>query len=69
VPHVCRRLVGTSHAWLYAASALLGAALLVGADALARVLLPSGELPVGIVTALVGGPFFLFIFRTRLGRC
>ncbi len=68
VPHLCRPLVGNSHAWLYPASALLGAMLLVVADAVARTILPSGELPVGIVTALVGGPFFLLVFRTRLAR-
>lgn len=68
VPHLCRPLVGNAHAWLYPASALMGAVLLIVADALARTILPSGELPVGIVTALVGGPFFLLVFRTRLAR-
>jgi len=65
VPHLCRLLVGPGHACLYPACALLGAALMVVADALARTILGSGELPVGVLTALVGGPFFLVIFRIR----
>ncbi len=67
VPHLCRLLVGASHACLYAACALLGASLMVVADALARTVLESGELPVGVLTALVGGPFFLVVFRLRRG--
>ena len=67
VPHLCRMLVGAGHACLYVACALLGASLVVVADALARTALESGELPVGVLTALVGGPFFLVIFRLRRG--
>jgi iron complex transport system permease protein len=48
-----------------AASALLGALLLVAADALARIAVVPAELPIGLVTALVGGPFFLALLRGR----
>ena len=66
VPHGIRFIVGPSHRWLLPASALGGALLLVGADLLARTVLPDTELPVGIVTGLLGGPFFLLILRRRL---
>jgi iron complex transport system permease protein len=46
-------------------SALIGASFLIGADVLARTALQPQEVPVGIVTALVGGPFFLYLMRTR----
>jgi iron complex transport system permease protein len=65
VPHVVRRIVGPDHRLLVPASALAGAAFLVLADALARLaFLPLGtEPPVGAVTALLGGPFFLWLLR------
>jgi iron complex transport system permease protein len=65
VPHLVRRVVGPDHRLLLPASALLGAAFLVLADALARLLfLPLGtEPPVGAVTAFLGGPFFLWLLR------
>lgn len=59
VPHLLRLLVGPDHRWLLPASALGGAALLGFADLGARTLLAPAELPVGILTALVGGPVFL----------
>lgn len=62
-PHIARRLVGQTHAWLVPASALLGATLLVLADAAARTLTAPVELPVGVVTAALGGPFFLLLLR------
>lgn len=68
VPHLCRLIVGPRHSVLFPASALLGAILLVLADACARTLLRSGELPVGVLTALIGGPFFLAVFRLRRSR-
>jgi iron complex transport system permease protein len=65
VPHLVRRVVGPDHRVLLPASALFGAAFLVLADALARLLfLPLGtEPPVGAVTAFLGGPFFLWLLR------
>lgn len=61
VPHLVRLLVGPDHRVLLPASLLAGAALLLLADLLARLLLAPAELPIGIVTALIGAPFFLFL--------
>lgn len=66
VPHLLRPIVGADHRVLVPASALLGAALLVGADTLARTVLAPTELPVGAFTALIGGPFFLLLLRREL---
>ncbi len=62
-PHVMRRLGPPGHRVLLPASALAGAALLVVADLGARIVIRPSELPVGIVTALAGGPFFLWLLR------
>jgi iron complex transport system permease protein len=62
-PHLARPLVGAAHARLVPASGLVGALLLLSADALARCLAPPYELPIGVVTALLGGPFFLVILQ------
>ncbi len=64
-PHVARLLVGARHAVLIPASGLVGALLLLIADDLARVAVAPAELPLGVVTALFGAPFFLYILRTR----
>ena len=65
-PHLVRTLLGPAHARLIPAAALAGAALLVAADLLARVALAPTELPVGVVTGLVGGPFFFaLLWRHR----
>jgi len=60
-PHLVRLMAGPDHRLLLPLSALCGAALLVGADALARTLLAPAELPVGILTASIGAPFFLWL--------
>ncbi|GIW25849.1 iron ABC transporter permease [Meiothermus sp.] len=60
-PHILRRLVGGDYHYLLPASALGGAVLLVLADLLARTLVAPAELPVGILTTLLGGPFFLYL--------
>lgn len=65
VPHFVRLWLGPSHRHLLTASALLGALLLMLADTAARTLLAPAELPVGILTALVGGPFFLALLLRR----
>ena len=62
-PHVTRMVVGPRHSLLLPAAALAGAAFLVLADLLARAILPPTEIPVGILTAFVGGPFFLWLLR------
>jgi iron complex transport system permease protein len=64
-PHVTRVVLGPRHGLLLPASALVGAAFLVLADLLARALLPPTEIPVGILTACVGGPFFLWLLRRQ----
>lgn len=61
VPHLVRLLVGPDHRVLLPASALAGASLLLLADLFARLILSPAELPIGIVTALIGAPFFLYL--------
>ena len=61
VPHLVRLLVGVDHRIVLPASALFGAAFLVACDLLARTILSPVEIPVGIVTAMIGGPFFLWL--------
>ncbi|WP_339516145.1 FecCD family ABC transporter permease [Pseudomonas sp. RL_15y_Pfl2_60] len=61
VPHLVRLLAGPDHRLLLPASALAGASLLLFADLLARLVLAPAELPIGIVTALIGAPFFLYL--------
>jgi iron complex transport system permease protein len=61
IPHLVRLLVGPDHRLVLPASALFGAAFLVACDLVARTILAPVELPVGIITALIGGPFFLWL--------
>jgi iron complex transport system permease protein len=68
VPHVCRLLIGLDHRWLLPFSALLGASLLTAADVVGRVVARPAEIDVGIVTALVGAPFFIWIVRRQKVR-
>jgi len=67
-PHIVRLLLGPSHRTLLPAAALFGGAFLVMADVLARVLVSPAELPIGVLTALVGGPFFLWLLVGRAAR-
>jgi iron complex transport system permease protein len=67
VPHLLRLLIGPDHRFLLPASALLGAILLLFADAIARQIVAPAELPIGIVTAAAGAPFFLWILLRRRG--
>ena len=64
-PHAARLLVGANHARLIPASALLGALLLLLADDVARTVLAPLELPAGVLTAALGGPFFLYLLKTH----
>ncbi|ABC39487.1 FecCD family ABC transporter permease [Burkholderia thailandensis] len=64
-PHLCRRLVGAEHARLLPVAGLSGAALLVWADVAARTLAAPEDLPIGIVTAGLGGAFFVVLMRRR----
>ncbi|MFC8190546.1 FecCD family ABC transporter permease [Cellulomonas sp. NPDC057328] len=63
VPHLCRLLVGVDHRWLLPFSALTGAALVTVSDVVGRVVARPEELDVGIITALVGAPFFILVVR------
>jgi iron complex transport system permease protein len=65
VPHVCRLVLGNDQRRLLPASMLLGAAALVLADLVARTIVAPIQLPVGVVTALIGVPVFLFILSRR----
>ncbi|MBE4463570.1 iron ABC transporter permease [Vibrio parahaemolyticus] len=68
IPHLGRMLAGPDHRILLPISALLGALLLTCADMIARVLLAPAELPVGIVTALIGAPFFIYLLFQQRGK-
>jgi iron complex transport system permease protein len=64
-PHICRLLVGPDHRRLFPATLFFGGAFLVVADTVARTIMAPTELPVGIITALLGGPFFLWLLVKR----
>jgi len=65
VPHMVRLLVGADHRLVVPASALFGAAYLIGCDLIARTIIAPLELPVGIITAIIGGPVFLWLLFRR----
>ena len=65
VPHTMRLILGPDHRRLVIASALAGGAFLVSADVAARTILAPQEIPIGVVTALLGGPFFLVLLRRK----
>jgi iron complex transport system permease protein len=65
IPHMTRILIGPDHRILLPASVVVGGIFLVICDALARVITGAGELPVGVITALAGGPFFIFLLRRK----
>src|SRR5690606_20479092 len=68
VPHLCRSVMGPDHRWLIPCSALAGAALLLAADVVGRVLARPEELEVGVVTAFLGAPFLIWIVRRQRVR-
>jgi iron complex transport system permease protein len=63
MPHMLRLVVGADHRILVPAATLSGAIFLIWADTIARTIIAPTELPVGIITALCGGPFFLYLLR------
>lgn len=66
VPHIIRMAIGPSHRSLILASAVGGAVLMLGADLIARTVVPGADLPIGMLTSLIGGPFFFFLlYRQR----
>jgi iron complex transport system permease protein len=65
-PHIARRLVGPSHEGLISVAALFGGALLIMADLIGRAVIAPSELPIGIVTAMIGAPYFIYLlYRNR----
>ena len=66
VPHAARLMIGSDYRFLLPASALLGAAIVTASDTFARVIFAPVELPVGIIMAVIGAPFFLFLLRREL---
>ncbi|OWA11785.1 iron ABC transporter permease [Streptomyces sp. CS113] len=68
VPHTCRLLAGVDHRWLLPLSALSGAVLLTAADVVGRVVARPAEIDVGILTAILGAPFFIHIVRRQKVR-
>lgn len=68
IPHLARRLVGAVHARMIPVAALIGAIFLVWADTLARTVMQPRELPIGIITAIVGAPFLLILVRRMYAR-
>jgi iron complex transport system permease protein len=65
IPHAVRLIFGPDHRLLIPASALVGASFLIASDTVARTLLAPTELPVGVITAVFGGPFFIYLLKTR----
>ena len=65
-PHIARWWVGPRHRALLPVSACIGAGLVLVCDGLARSLLPPAEIPLGLITAAAGGPFFLVLLRRRM---
>ncbi|MFF3182735.1 FecCD family ABC transporter permease [Rhodococcus pyridinivorans] len=65
VPHLCRLLIGIDNRWLLPFSALVGAGLLTAADVVGRIVARPAEIDVGIITALIGAPFFVYIVRRQ----
>jgi iron complex transport system permease protein len=68
VPHMVRFFVGFDYGWILPYTAILGAILLLVADVIARLVIAPQELPVGIMTAVIGGPFFIYLARSRVQR-
>ncbi|MBH0203642.1 MAG: iron ABC transporter permease [Nitrospira sp.] len=68
VPHAVRLVTGADHRLLLPASALVGGTFLMGADTIARTVISPAEIPVGIITALAGGPFFVYLLLWRKDR-
>jgi iron complex transport system permease protein len=69
-PHICRLIIGHDHRYLSPATFIFGGSFLVLCDTVARKLIAPAEIPVGVITALLGGPFFLWLLlrRSRGGK-
>ena len=65
VPHICRLLIGADHTRLIPVTVLFGGTFLVISDVFARSIRPPAEIPVAVITALLGGPFFIYLLVSR----
>lgn len=65
IPHLCRLIIGWNHKYLIPATILFGGMFLTLCDTVARTIMAPAELPVGVITALIGGPFFLWLLLSR----
>jgi len=63
IPHIARKIIGIDHRWLLPFSGLLGGILLIAADIAARYVIMPSEVPVGVMTAIIGAPFFIYLAR------
>ncbi|MBM7704159.1 FecCD family ABC transporter permease [Metabacillus iocasae] len=68
IPHIARRLIGTDHRWLVPFAGLLGGVLLLAADIGARYIVMPQEVPVGVMTAFIGTPYFIYIARKGFNK-
>ncbi|WP_284644986.1 FecCD family ABC transporter permease [Paenibacillus silviterrae] len=68
IPHIARYIGGTDHRWVIPYCAVLGATLLLLADVVARFIMIPSEMPVGVMTAVIGAPFFIYIARRGLAK-
>jgi len=66
IPHIARKIIGIDHRWLLPFSGLLGGILLIAADIAARYVIMPSEVPVGVMTAIIGAPFFIYLARKGL---
>ncbi|WP_433744280.1 FecCD family ABC transporter permease [Falsibacillus pallidus] len=67
IPHITKKIIGIDHRWVLPLSGMLGAILLLAADIGARYIIMPQEVPVGVMTALIGVPFFIYIVRRGFG--
>lgn len=65
VPHIARAIVGSDHRWVLPMAALVGPVMLLVSDVVGRVLFPPGEVPAGVMTALIGVPFLVTLVRRK----
>ena len=65
IPHIVRIIVGPDHRILLPSSGLIGGIFMIFADTIARTIISPMEIPVGIITAMFGGPFFIYLLRKR----
>ena len=68
VPHIAKAIVGIDYRWIIPYSALIGAALLTAADIAARFIISPMEVPIGVMTAIIGGPFFIYLAKKGVAK-